>query len=76
MARLSFENDGEQKMYNRGRQDALEEIFRSWHEELKEGNAFPDKNPEAFAKWGIEVLLPEINKYRGQDDLFDLMMKI
>ena len=74
MARLSFENDGEKKMYDRGRQDALEEMFRGWHEQIKELNAFPDKDPKAFAKWGMDVLLPELNKYRGQDDLFNLMM--
>ena len=76
MARLSFETDGEKKMYDRGRQDALEEIFRAWHAELKEKGAFPDQDSEAFAQWGMEVLLPEINKYRGQDDLFDLLMDI
>jgi len=76
MARISFENDGEKKMYDRGRKDAMEELFKDWHENLSELDAFPDKNPEAFAMWGIEVLLPAINKYRGQDDLFDLLKNI
>ncbi len=71
MARLSFETQDEKKMYERGRRDALEEVFRVWHEQLKETGAFPDQDPVAFAKWGNEVLLPEIGKYRGQDDLFE-----
>ena len=74
MAKLSFETDGEKKMYERGRRDILEELFREWHADLKEREAFPDDSPDAFAKWGNEVLLPEIEKYRGQDDLFDLLM--
>ncbi len=74
MARLSFENDGEKKMYDRGRKEALEEIFKDGHADLKERGAFPDQDLEAFKTWGMEVLLPEINKYRGQDDLFDLLM--
>ena len=76
MARLSFETDGEKKMYDRGRKDVLEELFREWHNDLREREAFPDENQEAFAQWGIEVLLPAINKYRGQDDLFDLLKNI
>ena len=74
MARLSFENDGEKKMYDRGRMDVLEELFKLWHADLKERGAFPDDSQEKFAAWGNEVLLPEIDKYRGQDDLFDLLM--
>jgi len=74
MPRLSFETDGEKKMYERGRSDALEELFRGWHEDLKERSAFPDQDSAAFAAWGIEVLKPEIDKYRGQDDLFSKLM--
>jgi hypothetical protein len=76
MARLSFETDGEKKMYDRGRQDSLQELFKAWHLDLKERGAFPDENIEAFAEWGLEVLLPAINKYRGQDDLYDLLKNI
>ena len=74
MPKLSFENDSEKKMYDRGRKDSLEELFKIWHADLKEKGAFPDDNPEKFAQWGTEILLPEINKYRGQDDLFDLLL--
>ena len=74
MPKLSFENDGEKKMYDRGRKESLEELFKIWHADLKEKGAFPDDNPEKFAQWGNEILLPEINKYRGQDDLFDLLL--
>jgi hypothetical protein len=74
MPRLSFESDGEKKMYERGRKDSLEELFRTWFADLRERGAFPDENPEAFARWGKDVLLPEINKYRGQDDLFQHLL--
>ena len=70
MPRPSFETDGEKKMYERGRRESLEELFRIWYDDLQERDAFPDKNPDAFAQWGVEVLIPEIEKYRGQDDLF------
>ncbi len=74
MARPSFETDGEKKMYERGRRDSLEETFRIWYADLKERGAFPDKDPQAFAQWGMDVLMPELNRYRGQDDLFDRLM--
>ena len=76
MARLSFETDGEKKMYERGRKDSLSELFKIWHADLKERGAFPDQDSEAFAQWGVDVLLPEINRYRGQDDLMDRLMNI
>jgi len=76
MPKLSFETDGEKKMYDRGRRDSLQELFRAWFLDLKDRGAFPDDDPKKFAQWGNEVLLPEINKYRGQDDLFDLLMNI
>ncbi len=76
MPRLSFETDGEKKMYDRGRKDSLQELMRAWFDDLKERDAFPDKNPKAFAQWGNDVLLPEINKYRGQDDLFSTLMNV
>jgi len=76
MARLSFETDGEKKMYDRGRRDAVEELMKAWYAELREQDAFPDKNPERFAQWGQDVLLPEMQKYRGQDDLFDKLMNV
>jgi hypothetical protein len=74
MKRPSFETQDEKKMYERGMNDALEEIFSEWHEQLRERGAFPDQNPEAFAMWGGEVLLPAIARYRKQDDLFDQLM--
>lgn len=74
MPRPSFETQDEQKMYERGRKDALEEIFRAWYADLNDRKAFPDKDPKAFARWGNEVLMPELNKYRAQDDLFDKLM--
>jgi hypothetical protein len=74
MARLSFETDGEKKMYDRGRRDAVEELMKAWYEQLREQGAFPDKSPEAFAQWGQDVLLPEMRKYRGQDDLFNQLI--
>jgi hypothetical protein len=76
MPRLSFETDGEKKMYDRGRRDALQELFRDWYAELTEREAFPDKNPGAFTQWGIDVLLPQMNRYRGQDDLYQRLMDI
>jgi hypothetical protein len=76
MAKLSFETDGEKKMYDRGRKDSLEELFKIWYAQLQERNAFPDADSEAFAQWGMEVLLPAMGKYRGQDDLFDLLKNI
>jgi len=76
MPRLSFETDGEKKMYERGRRDSLEELLRKWFEDLRERDAFPDKDPKAFAQWGIDVLLPEIERHRGQDDLFQRLMNI
>ena len=63
-------------MYERGRLDALEEIFQDWYAQLKERNAFPDHDMNAFALWGIDVLIPELQKYRGQDDLFDQLMNV
>ena len=63
-------------MYDRGRKDVLEELFKTWHADLKERGAFPDDSSEKFALWGNDVLLPELNKYRGQDDLFDLLRDI
>jgi len=76
MSRLSFETDGEKKMYERGRKDALEELFKRWYEQLRAADAFPDKNPEAFAQWGVEVLMPAMQKYRGQDDLYNLLRNL
>ena len=76
MPKLSFETQDEKRMYERGRHDAVDEMFKIWHAQLKERNAFPDKDPKAFAKWGIDVLLPEMDKYRGQDDLFTTLMNI
>jgi len=76
MPRLSFETDGEKKMYDRGRKDALEELFKIWYAQLQERDAFPDKDLEGFAQWGLDVLVPAIDKYRGQDDLFDLLKNI
>lgn len=76
MPRRSFENQGEKMMYEQGRKDALEEIFRSWYDQLRERDAFPDANESAFAEWGLDVLIPEIRKYRGQDDLFEQLMDI
>ncbi|HEX9745641.1 MAG TPA: hypothetical protein VGB30_09460 [bacterium] len=74
MPRPSFETQDEKKMYERGRRDAFEELFRSWYADMRERGAFPDKDEAKFAQWGIEVLMPEIQKYRGQDDLFDQLM--
>jgi len=74
MPRPSFETQDEKKMYERGSHDALEEIFRIWYAQLRERNAFPDDDIDAFAQWGIDVLIPELSKYRGQDDLFDQLM--
>ncbi len=76
MRKPSFETQDEKKMYERGRQEALEEMFSGWYTQLKELGAFPDADPGAFAKWGLDVLLPEMNKYRKQDDLFDQLMNI
>ena len=74
MRRPSFETQDEKKMYELGRQHAMEELMQSWYADLKERGAFPDENIEAFSTWGQEVLIPIINKYRSQDDLFDLLM--
>jgi hypothetical protein len=76
MARLSFETDGEKKMYDRGRKDAIEELFKGWYSQLQELDAFPDKNPDSFAQWGIDFLLPALDRYRGQDDLYDFLKNI
>jgi hypothetical protein len=76
MPRLSFETDGEKKMYDRGRRDAIEELFKDWYFQLQEREAFPDKDPETFTQWGIDVLMPALNKFRGQDDLFDILKSI
>ncbi|HDS29651.1 MAG TPA: hypothetical protein ENN67_01270 [Firmicutes bacterium] len=74
MPRPSFETQDEKKMYERGRRDAIEELFADWYGELRALGAFPDKDSEAFVKWGETVLLPAIMKYRKQDDLFDQLM--
>jgi hypothetical protein len=76
MPKLSFETDGEKKMYDRGRRDAIEELLKDWYFQITERDAFPDKNPEAFAEWGQEVLIPAMARFRGQDDLFDFLKNI
>lgn len=76
MPKPSFETDGEKKMYDRGRKDAVEELLRAWYLQLQERDAFPDKHPEAFAEWGVEVLMPAMSRYRGQDDLYELLKNI
>jgi len=74
MVRPSFETDGEKKMYERGRSDSIEELMKSWYEDLRTRGAFPDKDPEGFAQWGRDVLLPELRKYRRQDDPFEKLL--
>lgn len=76
MPRLSFETDGEKKMYERGRKDALDELFRQWYGQLKEREAFPDISAEAFASWGMDVLMPLLDRYRGQDELYNFLKNI
>lgn len=70
----SFETQAEKKMYERGRSDSIEELFKLYYSQLAERDAFPDKNPEAFIEWALEVLMPHMEKYRGQDDLFTQLM--
>ena len=76
MPKLSFETDGEKKMYDRGRREAIEDLFKDWYFQLQEREAFPDKDAEAFMQWGIDILMPALNKFRGQDDLFDILKNI
>ena len=70
MRGFSFENQGEMRAYDRGKQDALDELFAGIYEDLANDKAFPDTNPAAFAEWGKRWLLPRIGKRRGGDDLF------
>ena len=76
MKKQSFETQDEKRMYERGRNDALDELFEKIYFQLLERNAFPDMNPDAFIEWANEMLVPELNKFRGQDNLFDVLKEI
>lgn len=76
MKKFSFENQGEMKAYDRGKADAIAEIYQAMYAELAEDKAFPDANPTAFAEWGMRSLMPKIAKYKKGDDLFDKLMSL
>ena len=76
MKKFSFENQGEMRAYDRGKQDAIEELFAGIYEDLAADQAFPDTNPKGFAEWGRRWLLPRIGKRRGGDDLFGKLMNM
>ncbi|MEO7993842.1 MAG: hypothetical protein ABI743_05540 [bacterium] len=76
MARFSFDNQGEMLAYDRGKKDALDELYISIYEELAAAQAFPDANPAGFAAWGQRVLMPRIAKRKTGDDLFTKLMSM
>lgn len=74
--RFSFETQGERMAYERGRDDAIAELFQQIYTDLAEAHAFPDANPQGFAQWGVQYLLPRISRQRKGDDLFEKLMSI
>lgn len=76
MRAFSFENQGEMKAYDRGKQDALDELYAQIYEDLSTANAFPDTDPRAFAAWGSKFLMPRISRRRSGDDLFKKLMDL
>ncbi|HYE76713.1 MAG TPA: hypothetical protein VEI97_01890 [bacterium] len=76
MRGFSFETQGEMRAYDRGKQDALEELYAQIYEDLSSAGAFPDSNPQAFAAWGQRFLMPRIAKRRTGDDLFKKLMDL
>jgi len=73
---FSFENQGEMKAYDRGKSDAIAEIYQAMYAELAEAKSFPDTDPAAFAAWGVRSLMPKLAKYKKGDDLFDKLMSL
>lgn len=76
MKKFSFENQGEMKAYDRGKADAIAELYQAMYAELAEAKAFPDSDPVAFAVWGRRSLMPKLANYKKGDDLFDKLMSL
>jgi len=76
MKGFSFETQGEMKAYDRGREDAIAELYQQLYAELAEANAFPDADPAGFAAWGVRSLMPKLAKYRKGDDLYNKLMSL